>query len=279
MQEIAKDIFIEWNSIGLLTALIRAGDTSVLIDAVPQQEEVHSNRGDVERNLLGTPRFLIVLDSNYDRLMGARACDLPIIAHTNCLGMVKPKQVGSKGGEDQNVHSDGHDAIGNMTRLVTAEIIAQDECTMYLGETELRLEHHSGSNSSALWAILPMQKVVFVGDAVPVRQAPFLAYANLTQWLEDLELLQSDAFADYQIVSSRSGPLDPGDLQKAATMLQGFKKVLARLEKSADCLEDYFDAIPELMQLVAEPGYDEELCQNRLHWGLTAYYELHYRTN
>ncbi len=84
---------------------------------------------------------------------------------------------------------------------------------------KVRLEHHYGSDHAGTWVILHKQKIVFIGDTVVVERAPFLAYADLLQWQEDLQVLASKSYKGYQIISARSGLVSQEQVRKMGKMI------------------------------------------------------------
>jgi glyoxylase-like metal-dependent hydrolase (beta-lactamase superfamily II) len=78
--------------------------------------------------------------------------------------------------------------------------------SLHWGGPEIVLEHHPGSYAGSIWVIIPSEQVVFVGDTVVPDQPPFLANAELNDWINSLELLAT-SYRDYIIISGRGGPV------------------------------------------------------------------------
>ena len=92
------------------------------------------------------------------------------------------------------------------------------------------LEHHPGPTPGAVWVVLPAQKVVFVGDLVSKNQPPFLAHADLPEWLEALELLLSDDYRGFTVVSGRGGTVSSVTIRAQVALLE---RIHERLDKMA----------------------------------------------
>ncbi len=119
------------------------------------------------------------------------------------------------------------DAIG--MRWASPDITFTERMSLHWGVPEVVLEHHPGPTPGSIWVILSSAKTVFVGDAVVVNQPPFLAQAELTAWLESLDLLIKN-YSDYTIVSGRGGLAQIEDVRNQRKML---KDILHTMEQLA----------------------------------------------
>lgn len=276
MQEIAPNIFIENNALGLVTGVIRTAAGSVLVDSPSRYDDARSWRSGTAKLVMGDPKFLINLDTNYDRILSAKGTECVIITNANTITQSRVKSAPSKTLEEGLSEFEAHDQqSGNPLRWVPPEIVFEDSMSLHLGGVQIELEHHSGSNMSGVWVILPQQKVVFVGDAVVVDQPPFLAYADLAVWEEDLKLLASKTYKGYQLVSSRSGVVDTDQVREMAKLIGVIANLMQPLIENHADLEAYYLIIPKIMKRINSLQITEELYVNRLRWGLTTWYEQH----
>lgn len=273
MQEISPNVFIDHNAVGLVTGVIRSDEGSVLLDPPMRQDEIKSWRGATARLVTGEVKYLVLLDTNYDRVLSARGSECVVVAHVNNGMPSKTRQQSAKTQEEAQAHSEGHEPTPGASRFAPPEVAFQDAMSLHIGDIEIRLEHHSGSNHAGVWAILPRQKVIFVGDTVLAGQAPFLAYSDPAAWVEDLKLLSSRAYRGYQIVSSRNG-LVTQEHARAMGKLVGFvQRTFEGLAEKEGSLENYLAVIPRIMKRIEMPQAQEDLSFNRLRWGITTYYE------
>ena len=90
------------------------------------------------------------------------------------------------------------------TRWAPPEITFTDEMEIHWDSSKLVLTHRPGPMNSAIWAAAPQEKVVFVGDAIITDQPPFLAGADIPQWIDDLKQLLKPNYRNFLIVSGRS---------------------------------------------------------------------------
>ena len=275
MQEIAPNVFITTNSLGLITGIIHPEEGLVFIDSPTRLDELDSIGAKLTGNAKPSPRFLVVLDTNYDRLLSAKGMDFIIIAHCNSITPTKPKSGAAKASEDQTSLGDTSDSPNGSMRQFSPEIVFQTDLRIFLGTMEIRLEHHAGVNSAGVWVELPQQKLLFVGDAVMGDEPPFLAYFDADTWLTDLELLASERFRGYQIISSRCGIVTQEQIDIMHQRLTYIRDTLNPLLENKASLDEMLKLIPQIIDYYNVPPLLHDLYYNRLRWGLTTYYENH----
>lgn len=275
MQEIAPNVFITTNSLGLITGIIHPEEGLVFIDSPTRLDELDSIGAKLTGNAKPSPRFLVVLDTNYDRLLSAKGMDFIIIAHCNSITPTKPKSGAAKASEDQTSLGDTSDSPNGSMRQFSPEIVFQTDLRIFLGTMEIRLEHHAGVNSAGVWVELPQQKLLFVGDAVMGDEPPFLAYFDADTWLTDLELLASERFRGYQIISSRCGIVTQEQIDVMHQRLTYIRDTLNPLLENKASLDEMLKLIPQIIDYYNVPPLLHDLYYNRLRWGLTTYYENH----
>jgi len=239
MQELTPTVSIQQNALGLYTGIIQTKDGTILIDS-PYRTDEPKNWG--SRTGKSEAIFLVLLDTQYDRTLSAKG--------------------------------DSHEMIGSTSRPFSPEISFDENMNLFFGGSDVLLEHHPGSNVAGIWAILPKEKVIFVGDSVMVNQPPFLAYSNPAAWAADMKLLASRAYKGYQIVSSRAGLVTQEQVRTMGKLMAFIENSIATLkEKNAD-LDTYLELIPRILKRIEYSPAEGELFFNRLRWGLTTYFEL-----
>ena len=72
---------------------------------------------------------------------------------------------------------------------------------------------------------------MFVGDAVTVKEPPYVGAADIDNWLESLDVLRSDDMKGYRRVSGRDGRIKRDDINAMARFL---RKIPVRLERMAE---------------------------------------------
>lgn len=276
MQSLKDYIHIEDKYSGVTLAAINLPRGLIYIDAPPIPEDGRAWRADLLDLECGHERLLINLDANVDRTIGARAMDCPVLVHENTATFFRNRpgafktQSQSTGAEWETLPS-----LGNI-RWAPPQLTFTKKMSLHWGETPIYLEHHPGSESGAIWVILPEEKIIFVGDTVLKNQPPFLAYADLPHWIKDLDLLMSEEYKGYNIVSGRGGVCAGSTLEKQRELLeyayQEFGKMAAKNASPAETSK----LIPDLLAPLRFLASEREAYIQRLRYGLEEYYLRHY---
>ena len=228
MQEIIKNIYIEDQFPGVTLGVIDTPRRLIQIDAPPSPEDARSWRAALMNLGGGMERVLINLDAHPDRTLGARAMDCTVIAHEKTANTFRTRPNTFKAqGEETGSDWESISGLGSI-RWAPPEISFLNQMTLHWSDTPVLLEHQAGPSSGSIWAHLPEEKIVFVGDAVLKNQPPFFAGANLTDWLSALNLLLSLAFKGYTIISSRGGVVTTNVIK---TQFDFLKHVHDKLDK------------------------------------------------
>lgn len=228
MQEIASNVYIEDQFHGVTLGVIVTPRGLIQIDAPPAPEDARSWRAALMNLGGGMERVLINLDAHPDRTLGARAMDCVVIAHEKTAGIFRTRPNTFKAqGEETGADWESIPGLGSV-RWVPPEISFLNQLTLHWGTSPVLLEHHPGPSNGSIWVHLPGEKVLLIGDTVLKNQPPFLAGANLADWLVSLNLLLGPAFKGYTIVSGRGGLVTAAVIK---TQLDFIKHVHDKLEK------------------------------------------------
>jgi hypothetical protein len=271
MQELTPTVSIQQNALGMYTGIIQTKDGVILIDS-PYRTDEPKNWG--SRTTKSEAIFLVLLDTQYDRTLSAKGCECIVVSQSDYLLPTKPRQQAVKLQEELLGAGDSHEMIGSSSRPFSPEISFDKNMNLFFGGADVMLEHHPGSNVAGIWAVLPQEKVIFVGDSVMVNQPPFLAYSNPAAWAVDLKLLASRAYKGYQIVSSRAGLVSQDQVRTMGKLMAFIQASVATLEEKNADLDTYLELIPRILKRIEYSPAEGELFFNRLRWGLTTYYEL-----
>ncbi len=276
MREIAKDIYIEDDYLGVTLGAIPLSHGLIQVDAPPSPEDCRAWRAALLNLGGGSERLLINLDAHPDRTLGARAMDCTIAAHERTAQVFRSRPNTFKAqGEETGADWESIPGLGNI-RWILPEITFSQEMTIHWGDAEILLEYHPGPSAGATWVILPEAKVVFVGDAVLRNQPPFLAGADLPDWLDTLKLLLSPTYRNWLVVSGRGGVVNAEAIKAQKDYLE---HVYTRIEKLAQKKSP-----PEALEALVTPLLGSfKVSQNkhqkyaqRLRYGLYHYYSRHY---
>lgn len=278
MKEIAENIGIEQNSLGLIGGFINGKNRVVLIDS-PFKKSVHCNwRASLGLDENEQQCYLIVLDTNYDRLMGLKGCDCVIVAQNNAIAPIRSRSLSPKLGDEVQQYSESVEPVVSINRLVPPEMSFEKNLRLFVDDMQIDLEHHAGANQAGVWVDIPEEKIVFVGDTVLAEQPPFLAYADLAVWEEDLKILASKRFKDYQIISSRSGLVEHEQVAEMAARITFIRELFDDLKEKEAPFDEWLASIEQISAKTYQLDlFNNEIFYNRLHWGITTYYDLNIR--
>lgn len=278
MDAIAKNVYIEDRYLGVTLGVIVQPRGLVQIDAPPSPEDGRIWRASLMGMGGGPERVLINLDAHPDRTLGARAMDCTVIAHEKTAQAFRNRPNTFKAqGDETGANWEAIPGLGSV-RWAPPEISFMEKMTLHWGDMPILLESHPGPASGAIWVILPDEKIIFVGDAVTKGQPPFLAYANLPEWIASLKILQDVEYKGFTIVSSRGGAVTQQVVRSQMDML---KRIHDRVEKlgSKKSSPVAIDKLAEqLLKDFKAPAARQKQYAHRLRYGLNHYYVRHYQS-
>ena len=276
MKKLEKNIYIEDQYPGVTLGALVLPEGTVMIDAPPRPDDgrawLASLRG------LGTSqeRLLVVLDAHPDRALGARALESPIMAQQASLSIFNQRTSIFKA-QMQGSGSEWEECGGlSGIRWLLPNLTFDDHAVVHWGEEEIHLEHHPGPQPGAAWLLLTDRQVAFIGDAVPVKQPPFMQHANIAAWLDTLELLQKQPYKEYTLISSRGGAVPQAEIRNLRGFLKDIRSRLERLAKRQAPPADTEKIVSKLLQKYKYPTKYRDMYSARLRYGLYHYYARHY---
>lgn len=276
MQEISPHIYIENNYAGVTLGAINWPHGLILIDSPFRPEDTRSWRSALLNLGGGVDRILVNLDANMDRTLGSRGMECTVVGHEKLLHVFRNRPVTFKPlMTETGAEWELHNNLGSV-RWAPPEITFSDRVEIHWNDTPLNLEHHPGPATGAIWAVLPQQSIVFVGDAVVVNEPPFLAFADIPSWLETLETLVSPAFQNFLIVSGREGLVTQSQARELIKTLQWVHEQVEAMADRRALPAETQELVPELLKRY-RPAFDrQEQYRARLTYGLEQYFIRHY---
>ena len=275
MQELAPHIYIETAYAGVTLGAINWQHGLVLIDSPFRQEDARSWRSALLNLGGGVDRLLINLDAHLDRTLGARNMDCTVVGHEKTAAVFRNrpanfKPQGYETGSDWELHN----GLGSV-RWAPPEITFTERMLIQWNESPLVLETHPGPSSGAIWAVLPEQRILLVGDAVVIHQPPFLSAADLPAWIQQLERLLSPDYREYLLISGRGGLVAQQQVREMLQFLQKTHELLTPLIARGAAPEETEALVPQLAALLHAPGDHEAQHTQRLRYGLRRYLIRH----
>ncbi len=274
MQKLAPKVFLENKYIGVNLGLVVTSEGLLLVDSPLHPEEVNEWWKVVSAR--GRPKFLILLDSHPDRVLGSRTLKLPAIAQDQTLKTIREWADTFKG----NAHPIGAEAdqLKRITGVNNAipEITFSERMVIHMGGKEIVFLHRPGPRPGSMWMVIPDLSVVFVGDTVTIDEPPYVGVSDIEAWLNSLDELRGSDMKSYTLISSCGGRINRKDINHMARFL---RKVQSRVEK----LNDEKSRNEEMERLVIDLMGDfsiramrEDLILKRLKTGLLDQSLLHF---
>jgi glyoxylase-like metal-dependent hydrolase (beta-lactamase superfamily II) len=248
-----------------------------LIDAPIYSRDALPWRSSVPKPGSSSERLLVLLDEHLDRSIGARAMKCITVAHERTAQVLgnrpaNTKPISARTGAIWETLDDLGTIHGSQP-----EITFTHSMNINWGEEPLILEYHAGPSRGAIWVVLPISKVIFIGDIVLSKQPPFLASADLDEWLDSLALLRSAKYRDYILISGRSGIVTQEETKNQSTLLKRIQSGLAKLahhKAEPGVLEGF--ALELLKDFPARNRKEEDMYKARLQWGLQQLFTNHF---
>jgi len=275
MQEIADKVYIEEQYPGVILGVISLPHGLIQIDAPPSPEDGRSWRATLLNLNSAVERVLVNLDAHPDRTLGVRAMECTVIAHEKTAQAFRNRPNTFKAqGDETGADWESVAGIGSV-RWSLPEISFTNRMTIEWNDQPVILEHHPGPTPGASWVIAPLSKVVFVGDLVIKNQPPFIAFCNLTEWLESLDVLIAE-YKGYTVISGRSGVVSSAVIQTQRELLVTIEKNLEALVQKRAGLEALEGIAQQLLATIKIPADRQKQYARRLIYGLRHYYVRRY---
>jgi len=271
MKELAPNVFIETGFPGVTLGILAYKHGLVLIDAPFRLDDVRLWKAGMLGLTRGNERLLINLDEHFDRTLGSRQIECLVAGQDKMVQLFKDRPVTFKPQViETGAEWEMHNSLVS-TRWATPEITFSDRLELHWGGNPLLLESRPGPSSCAIWATLPVEKIVFVGDAVISDAPPFLANASLPAWEESLRVLLTPAYKNYTLVSGRNGVVGVPEVKAQLKTLERLGKVVEKLSEKPVHAEDIQKAAHSFLKHYEVPQGRETQYLMRLQWGLTKF--------
>jgi glyoxylase-like metal-dependent hydrolase (beta-lactamase superfamily II) len=277
MQAIAKDVYIENGYPGVTLGVISLAHGLFQIDAPPSPEDARTWRAALLSLGGGSERLLVNLDAHPDRTLGARSMDCTIIVHEKTAQVFRSRPNTFKAqGEETGADWESIPGLGNVRWIIPEITFSHQMAIHWDDDASIVLEHHPGPSAGASWVVMAREKVVFIGDAVLRNQPPFLAGADLPEWLETLKLLLSSAYRGWLVVSGRGGLVNADAIRDQKEYLEQLLNKIGKLAQKKSPPEAVENLVTPLLNPFKIPAHRRKQYAQRLRYGLYHYYGRHY---
>ncbi len=279
MQEIAPHVLIETGFPGVTLGAINCSHGLVLVDAPFRAEDIRSWRATLLNISGGIDRLLVNLDAHFDRTLGSRSMECPVVGHDTLTHVFRNRPVTFKTqSAERGEEWEQFNGLGSI-RWAPPEITFTEILNIYWDETPLMLVSHPGPAIGSIWAVLPEAHILFIGDTVVKNQPPFLASADLPAWIEALRILLSPTYQDFLLVCGRGGLVVHRDVRHMLDQMERINENLEKLAAIQAPVEDVEKMGVEILKTIDHPAQMKVQFKQRLVWGLRQYYLRHYHPN
>ena len=276
MKQITEKIYIEDQVPGVTLGVIALPHGLIQIDAPPSVDDGRAWRASLMNLSSGVERVLINLDSHYDRTLGARSMDCPIIGHEKIAEAFRsrPSSVKTQG-EETGSDWETIPGIGNV-RWSPPEITFTGNMAVQWNNTPVFVETHEGPSAGACWAVIPSEKTVFIGDLATKNQPPFFSGANLAEWANSIQTLQ-EKFADFKVISGRGGVISASDIELALNVVNTVATEISKGGAKQGVNELTEKLSQQVLGMYTIANKNKKQYELRLHYGLKQYLVKHLR--
>ena len=266
MQKIVPNVYLENKYIGVNLGIVAIGQELLLVDSPLHAEEVKEWFKVVSER--GRPKFLVLLDSHPDRVLGSRNLTLPAIAQDQTLQTIREWADTFKG----NAHPIGAEAdqLKRITGVNNAipEITFSERMVIHIGGKEIVFLHRPGPRPGSMWMVIPDLSIVFVGDTVTIDEPPYVGVSVLEPWLNSLDELRGSDMKSYALISSYGGRIDRKDINHMARFLRKVQSRVEKLEDGKNRNEEIERSAVDLMGDFSIRSLQKDLILKRLKTGL-----------
>lgn len=276
MEEIASNVYIETEYPRVVLGIFKLDHGMVIVDSPFRLQDAQSWTAKLGHLGMGMNNLHLLLDAHIDRTLMTQVMETDVIIHEDACEIIRTRSASSRSQELELGPDWTHTELPAGTRFFVPRMTFSDEVLIHWDENPLVISHRAGSHLAGAWLIHEAQKVVFVGDSVVIDQPPFLAKSDLNRWIEDLNWLSSPRFEDYQIVSSRSGLIQPESVGEMSELLNHIKEQLDELTKQDYHMAGIAELSSQLLNKIDYDPKDQDRYYHRLTRGLELYLKRHY---
>jgi glyoxylase-like metal-dependent hydrolase (beta-lactamase superfamily II) len=272
MEEIAKNVFIETGYQGVTVTAVPWSQGQILIDSPFRSEDIRSWRASLVNMAAGGERCLVNLDAHYDRTLGSRSMEATLITHEATAAAFRTRPLTFKN-QHLGTGSDWEQSNNLVTtRWAPPEITFDSSIALHPDGLTLLVEHRPGPMTGSCWVEIPEEKIVILGDTLPVNQPPFLANADIPAWISSLEELQSPRFAGYSFVSGRGGMTSAAGIPALIDWLKSVQVKIQQLGEKNAPPEETAALVEPMIKAFNFSADHHNQYTDRVKWGLFQYY-------
>jgi glyoxylase-like metal-dependent hydrolase (beta-lactamase superfamily II) len=252
MEEIVTGIFVEDRYRPYNVGLVQLDEGALVVDVPPDPSEARQWLREAQETA-GVIHYIVVTDSQPERLIGAAQWDVPIIA-AEATARLLTDLVREETDWDDVLGAANAGSPGIVDELTTlkprrAKLACSQHMLLHYQDPPLELEVGVGAAPGTLWLFVPDQKVLFTGDAVAFQTPPVLSQTpNSKAWLNALGTL-AHRKSIHRIVPGRGArEILRGELEPQRELMRVARRTARKLARQAEPSEGLAQATNELQQ-------------------------------
>lgn len=272
MKKLKAKVYIESAYAGVTVGAISVPEGTVLIDAPLRPVDSQAWLASLAKIGAGGPVILVNQDSHPDRSLGAQELNSPLIMHQEAARELKQRAAIFKSlKQESGAEWENLDGLRSL-RWLSPEVLFTSKMDIRLGESQIIIREAPGPSPGACWVDFPEAKILFIGDAVTKNEAPFIAEANIREWLERLDLLLSKEYKGYRFICGRGGEVGSKEIRETRRFLSDVEGRLEKLAKRKATHTEAGKLADKVFEKFKYPAKNKKIVMQRLRHGLQSYY-------
>lgn len=232
MKKLTRSVYFENAYGGVSLGAFLFSEHTVFVDAPLRPEDGRAWLAALEQAGASPQRTLVFLDAHPDRTLGAQSLHADVLAHEEIAHQMSRRAAVFKTlRQESGAEWESTPGLTGL-RLVLPRITFSHSANLHFDDSVLQLQSRPGAAPGACWLLAPNEQVLFVGDTLALNEPPFLGQANIPQWMEQLEELQSRQYKDFTIVAGRGGKAEPRDIKQMFALLKDVSGKLRAASRS-----------------------------------------------
>ena len=252
MEEIVTGIFVEDRYRPYSVGLVQLEDSALVVDVPPRPDDARQWLRAAQETA-GVIRYLVLTDSQPERLIGAAQWDVPIISGAATARLLTDLVREEAEWDEILAAADARDP-GLADELITlkprrAKLACTQHMLLHQQDLPLEIESAAGAAPGAIWLFVPDQKVLFAGDTVAFQTPPALSHTiDSKAWLNSLGTL-AHRKSIHRIVPGRGAKeILRGELESQREFMRVARRTARKLARKAEPGAGLAKATNELQQ-------------------------------
>lgn len=194
MEHVKNSIYAECISPGCNVGIIATSKGTVIVDTPLMSHQAQSIRGELSAGNHGPVRYIIMTHGHGDHVLGTDLFGEAVTIFGNPLirermGRHDPMWVREW---VKTWRWENQDEIEEMAsaHISLPNVIFENELSLYLGDTEIRLFPLPGHLEESVGVFLPQSGVLITGDTLFCDHHPYMGEANFNEWLQSFDKMR-----------------------------------------------------------------------------------------